>query len=125
MLDPITYLEFAEELSSRKEMAARRTAADRAYYAAFLTSRDRLAAKNYITPYYDVRDHDYVPRMLKGRDVLGAFGNQENRLRRARNCITYKTFDLDSRQPYVRSVDWMIQTAKEIIQRVDALPPHP
>lgn len=122
MVEPTTYLELADELSSRIESASRRTAADRAYYAAFLTCRDRLALKNYFTPYYDSRDHDYVQRTLREPNVLGTYGNQENRLRRARNCTTYKTCDLNPGQTDVRSLDWMIRTAKEIIKRVDALP---
>ena len=125
MLDPAIYLELAEELSSRSESYAKRTAADRAYYAAFLASRDCLTAKNYMTPYYDDRDHDYVVRTLKRRDVLGALGNDENRLRRARNCITYYTCDLTvDRYNDVRPLKWIIQTARDIIERVNALPPR-
>ena len=124
LLDPIKYLELAEELSSRIDTHAIRTAADRAYYAAFLICRDQLTAKDYMTPEYGQNDHLLVQSALRRKEVLGSHGNDEYRLRRARNCITYKTCDLSTGQPDVRPLDWMIQTAKDIIERVNALPPR-
>jgi len=122
-LDPKTYLELAFTLSSESQDTAIRTAADRAYYAAFLASRDILAAKGYITPYYNQQDHQYVATELKRLNVSGWFGNEENRLRRARNLITYDTRQIDSSQPDARPVRWMLDTARRIIELVEGLPP--
>jgi hypothetical protein len=122
-LDPVEYLEVANELSSKLQQAARRTAADRAYYAAFLTSRERLAAKGYFTPLYNSDDHQRVLDVLRQKNVLGNFGNEENRLRRSRNRVTYDNRDLSYAQPPdTRSLTWMLETAREIIKRVEALP---
>ena len=73
-VDPEAYLELAKDLSLKSEAAAKRTAADRAYYAAFLASRNFLEGKGYITPHGDERDHQYVIEALKREDVLGAVG---------------------------------------------------
>ena len=122
-LDAETYLELAEELSSKPQSTARRTAADRAYYAAFLASRDLLATKGYITPYYSLDDHKYVAENLKRSDILGSLGNGENRLRRAWNLVTYDTRDISTQYAY--PLKWMLDTAGKIIDRVKALPPNP
>lgn len=122
-VDPETYLELAKELSSKSQVAARRTAADRAYYAAFLASRDLLAEKDYITPYGDERDHQYVNEALKRKDILGSFGNEGLRLRRARNVATYDTRDITMRtQQYARPLNWMLNTARTLIDKVKKLP---
>ncbi len=117
-IDPYSYLDLAKQLASRLEPSARRSAADRAYYAAFLYSRDQLAARGYITPYYTAADHKYVAETLKSE--LGAFGNDEFRLRNARNKATYDTRDLSS--PTLKCI---IDTAENIIRQVSALPQHP
>ena len=109
------YLEFAKEISSRQETEVKRTAADRAYYAAFLFSRDQLASKGYVTPYYREEDKRYVSRELKR--LKFSIGNSENLLRTRRTEITYDTRDI--RTP---SLDWMIDTAQKIIDYVEALP---
>ncbi|MBI2909690.1 MAG: hypothetical protein HYX92_18780 [Chloroflexi bacterium] len=114
-LDPAAYLDLANELASRPEAEAKRTAADRAYYAAFLFSRDQLAAKGYLVPYYSLEDHRYVAECL--RELLGAVGNDENRLRQRRNTVTYDTRDLSS-----PSLQWMINTAQKITELVKELP---
>lgn len=118
-LNPVTYIALADELASKPESAARRTAADRAYFAAFLTSREQLMSKGYITPYYSSDDHKYVAENLK--ILLGSFGNEENRLRTARNQVTYDTRELYENQGQP-SLKWMVDTAKEIIERVNKLP---
>lgn len=124
-VDPETYLELAKELSLESQAASKRTAADRAYYAAFLASRDFLTAKGYITPYYNSDDHRYVEETLKRKDILGSLGNDENRLRRARNLVTYDTRDIaTTTQQYARPLSWMISTGGTIIQRVKELPPR-
>jgi len=119
-IDPTTYLNLAQELAKRPDVASRRTAADRIYYAAFLTSRDQLASKDYLTPYYSIDDNKLVTETLKRE--LGAAGNDEFRLRRARNCINYDTRDLGHDVQDVRSLKWMIDTASGVICKVQALP---
>jgi hypothetical protein len=119
-IDPESYLVLAKELAMTSTPAARRTSADRAYYAAFLFSRDQLEAKGYITPYYDIGDHQYVATALKVH--IGALGNDENRLRLARNKITYDTRSLPQGGDGVRTLDWMTRTASQIIERVRRLP---
>ena len=114
-VDPVKYLEFAHEISSRPETEAKRTAADRAYYAAFLFSRDQLASKGYITPYYKEEDKRYVSQELKR--LKFSIGNSENLLRRRRTTITYDTRDVEG-----PSLNWMLQTAEKIIDYVKALP---
>ena len=121
-LNPTEYLKIADELTSRPESSALRTAADRAYYAAFLTCRDLLAEKDYFTPRYSSDDHTDLTSALKRKDVLGTYGNQEFRLRRARNCINYLTCDISSSTIDARPLDWMLKTAREIISKVEALP---
>jgi len=120
-LDPDDYIGLADELAARSGQAAKRTAADRAYYAAFLISREQLTAKGHIIPHYGSNDHEYVTETLKERDLLGTYGNQEFRLRIARNRVTYDIRDLtySQEQPSLR---WMIDTAKEIIKRVKKIP---
>lgn len=114
-VDPIKYLEFAREISSRHETEVKRTAADRAYYAAFLFSRDQLASKGYITPYYREEDKHYVSRELKR--LRFSIGNSENLLRTRRTIITYDTRDVSH-----PSLNWMLDTAQKIIDYVKVLP---
>ena len=122
-VDPEAYLGLAKELASKSEAAAKRTAADRAYYAAFLVSRNTLADKDYVTPYGTERDHQYINEALRRTDILGSFGNEGLRLRRARNVATYDTREITNQmQQYARSVDWMLRTAEAIINKVQELP---
>ena len=120
-LDPITLLELANQLSNGNS-AAIRSAGDRAYYAAFLASRDLLSNKGYITPHYGTIDHDYISKQLKRPEILGSFGDRELQLRRARNEVTYQTGPLMMGGRNVRPLQWMVETAQEIIDRVTALP---
>lgn len=119
-IDPETYLTLARELASRSEISAKRTAGDRAYYAAFLVSRNLLKEKGYATPYGTTEDHKYITETLKRPDVLGSFGNEEFRLRNARNVVTYDT-DTTTQQN-ARPLDWMINTSEKIIAQIKQLP---
>ena len=114
-IDPLKYLDFAREIATRTEVEARRSAADRAYYAAFLFSRDQLAIKGYITPHYHEEDKKYISETLKR--LRTSIGNDEFRLREHRTKVTYHTWDVG-----YPSLDWMINTAQEIIDYVKALP---
>ena len=117
-IDPRDYLDLAKGLASQSDVASVRTAADRAYYAAFLFSRDQLASKGYITPYYSTQDHQHISRSLIA--IVGAFGDEERRLRRIRNLVTYNTGNISVQ----RSLQWMISTAERIIELVDRVQPH-
>jgi hypothetical protein len=120
---PGEYLTLAKELASRQEAASLRSAVDRAYYAVFLTCRDLLQKKNYIVEYGHIEDHQYISRVLK--TVLKSKGNEENRLRRVRNEITYNTSDLFQGHDTVRRLDWVFSTSEELIQLVNNLPVNP
>jgi len=117
-VDPLKYLDLARELSTKTESEVRRTAADRAYYAAFLFSRDQLALKDYIVPFYREQDKYDVSRKLK--ELKYGIGNSEHLLRTRRTKITYDTRDVGS-----PSLDWMIDTAQKIINYVKALAVNP
>jgi hypothetical protein len=124
-INPTDYLTLAKALSTSSDYASLRSAIDRAYYAAFLTCRDLLASKNYFTPKYDSEDHIKVQEGLKSLNVLGSAGNDEFRLRRTRNRITYDTRPLSPRQDGLNNVfpvQLVVTTAENIIRRVQALP---
>ncbi len=124
-IDPKDYLDLAKALSSKTDYASLRSAVDRAYYAAFLTCRDTLASKHYLTPKYDYQDHKDVPEGLKNLKVLGSCGNDEFRLRRTRNRITYDTRPLTPGQKNpddVFSVPLIVTTAENIIKSIQSLP---
>jgi hypothetical protein len=117
-VDPLKYLEFAREVSSRTETEARRTAGDRAYYAAFLFARDQLALKRYIEPLYREQDKHDVSRKLK--ELKFGIGNSVHLLRQRRTRVTY-----DTREVVSSSLGWMIDTAQKIIDYVKSLPVNP
>lgn len=122
-IDPTSYIELARQLASKTDNSSIRTAADRAYYAAFLTCRDLLASKGYLIPGYNLDDHKSVPQALKSIEALGSRGSDEERLRSARNRINYDTRELsDQPQSAACSINWMISTAQDIINSVQALP---
>jgi hypothetical protein len=122
-ITPDEYLSLAKELASRQESASLRSAADRAYFATFLACRELLKKKNYIVEYGHIEDHQYISRVLK--TVLKSKGNEENRLRRVRNEITYNTGDLFQGQDNVRRLDWVFSTSEELIRLVNELPDNP
>jgi hypothetical protein len=120
---PGEYLTLAKELALRPESASKRSAVERAYFAAFLTCRDLLQKKNYVVEYGHIEDHQYIRRVLK--TVLKSKGNEENRLRRVRNEITYNTSDLFQGHDTVRRLDWVFDTSEELIRLVSDLPDNP
>jgi hypothetical protein len=122
-IKPTEYLSFAKGLSSQIETAAKRSAADRAYFASYLACRENLFEKGYIVPYGGPEDHEYVSRTL--RTVFGSKGNDEFRLRRARNEITYNIKDLFAGQNNAAALDWMLDTATELISSVERLSKNP
>jgi len=117
-VDPFKYLEFACEISSRTETEVRRTAGDRAYYAAFLFARDQLKEKGYMTPYNHEGDKKQVTEVLKRLKL--SVGMDEFRLQEHRTRVTYHTWRVE-----YPSLEWMIDTAQKIINYVKALPVNP
>ena len=88
-IDPATLLDLAIELAGQRTPAALRTAGDRAYYAAFLTSRDQLARKNYAVFSRGVSTHREVAAALE--TIEATLGITLSELRTARNDLTYRT----------------------------------
>jgi uncharacterized protein (UPF0332 family) len=118
-INPRSYLDLAVELAGRPESHLVLTAGDRAYYAAFLSSRNLLAEKGYAPFYEGVTAHANVTQALRTH-LSDGIGNEENRLRRARNQLTYNTGAVPMSRG--RSIQWMIRTAREIIDAVSDLP---
>ncbi len=63
-INPATLPDLAVELARRQTPAALRSAADRASYAAFLTTRNQLAGKNYALIYRGRNAHQEVSDAL-------------------------------------------------------------
>ncbi|MBN2239442.1 MAG: hypothetical protein JW712_06695 [Dehalococcoidales bacterium] len=122
-VNPEDYLEFAKNLNSKNDGVSKRTAADRAYYAAFLYSREILTEKGYYTPVYNNQEHQKVVEKLKERNILGSRGGQLESLRRARNEVTYRIDDLYlSMNSWTRSLQWMIDSTEKFLEMVKAIP---
>ena len=117
-LDPLDLLGLASELAARKDASAIRTACDRAYYAAFLFTRNRLEQLGRATPLNNGGDHRYIPSQLKAAPGGVGYGNELDRLYGHRNRYTYQTGT-----PAVPSPGWMLATANDIIQFVRGLTP--
>ena len=111
--------------SMRGRLSLLRNALSIVIHCSFLASRDLLAEKDYITPYGDERDHQYINEALKRKDILGSSGNDASMLRRARNVATYDTQDITTKtQQYARPLNWILSTAETIIDKVKQLPPR-
>ena len=117
-IDPMSLLDLATELAVRARPSDIRTAADRAYYAAFLTTRDQLTLKNYARFTDDGRAHRRVRVALRAIDQdMGSFLNA---LRVSRNALTYQTGTVTL--PRGQTLQWMLNTARTIINYVNSLP---
>lgn len=114
-INPVDYLSYAETLISDDQTCCQRTAADRAYYAAFLFWRNELATK-----YPELRSvtgakiHKIVCEKLKIE--IGSLANDLRILRDARNEATYNT-DLICLSDTGRAchINYMISVAKKLI----------
>lgn len=132
-LNPIELLDLARELARRPDSAAVRTACDRAYYAAFLFSRDQLISMGILEPAGGrgrrrrpsltghSPDHGIVSDRLSDLPNGRRPGNQLDRLRTQRNLYTYITGRLSTSD--VRTPQWMLSTAEEIIGFAQQLTP--
>ena len=112
------YLEQANEWAPVGNSAALRSAVDRAYYAAFLTARDQLAAKGYRSFAASSRTHGQVSATLLL--VAPELGDALDVLRRARNRLTYETWATEL--PNGLTVQELLDSASEVIAAVEALP---
>lgn len=122
---PVDLIQFARNLAQSVESAAQRTAGDRAYYAAFLASREFFAAKGYLTATGSARDHQLVALELRARGG-NRLGNRLEQLRRARNKVTYELTSLYSLgalgDRHVRPLSSMITIAEEVMEGVTRIP---
>ena len=112
------YLEQADEWALAGNSAALRSAVDRAYYAAFLSARDQLAAKGYRSFAASSRTHRQVRSTLLAMDP--ELGDALDVLRRARNALTYETGAAKLPEDY--TIQRLLDAAREIIAAVEALP---
>ncbi len=117
-ITPAAYLTLAIELGETQNAAWQRSAVDRAYYAAFLTTRDELTEKQYGLFTRGPRSHIQV--FLALYHIRRDLGLMLRDLRRARNRLTYQT----SRQalPQGLSLTALLESARSVIDAVKALP---
>ena len=116
-----TLLDLAGELAHRPTPASLRSAADRAYYAAYLTARDQLARKNYARFNPGASAHMRVGQVLRAIDIDA--GSLLSELRFTRNTLTYDAGGVALEED--KTVEWMMDTARTIINYVNSLPSQP
>ena len=116
---PDAYLELSSDLSRQPNEPARRSAIDRAYYAAFLTARNELDSKGYLNPGRGPQTHAQVILALTRADRNS--GRTLKSLRMARNRLTYQTGRVAL--PYGMTIPTALDSARIVIEAVRALPP--
>ena len=117
-VEPQSYLDLAIRLSRSPDEASRRSAVDRAYYAAFLTARNELNNKGYLTSVQRSEIHFRVAITLTRAARIP--GRRLELLRRTRNRLTYQTGRTSL--PEGLSLDLMLDSARVVIQGARALP---
>ena len=117
-VEPVEYLQLADEWALADNWATLRSAVDRAYYAAFLTVRDELTRKGYGSFDASSRTHGQVSRSLA--EVRRELGERLANLRRARNALTYETGTTEL--PENQTPQDILNSARQIIAAVEALP---
>ena len=115
---PSEYLALAAEMAASSSVASRRSAIDRAYYAAFLATRDELISKGYISAIQSSRAHRQVAEALLR--ITRDAGEMLVDLRYARNRLTYETGLLTL--PRRQSLQSLLESARAVIEAVRALP---
>ena len=119
-VDPSSYLGLARELARRSEPVARRSAVDRAYYAAFLAMREAFRVKHY--PLEKGRnEHSAVVNTVSA--LRQDIGDQQKRLYDLRNLVTYNVGEVVF--PEGTSVEWALATARIVIRMARGLPARP
>ena len=117
-VEPDDYLQLADGWARSDNPASRRSAVDRAYYAAFLTARDQLAAKGYDSFAANSQAHGQVQDALYS--VRPEIGRRLSDLRHARNRLTYETET--TQLPRRQTLPRLLNSARRIIAAVEALP---
>lgn len=117
-VEPDGYLQLADEWALSDNPASRRSAVDRAYYAAFLTARRELTAKGYGSFAANSQAHGQVQAVLL--EVLPEISQRLSDLRQARNRLTYGT--RRTWLPRRQTLEGLLDSAREIIAAVEALP---
>jgi uncharacterized protein (UPF0332 family) len=116
-MNPHDMLELADELCSGSREVDWRTAANRAYYAAFHVARRLLRQLGFDVPRGD-QAHGFLWLRLSncGQPDLNAAGTDLNELRKRRNRADY---DLDRPFTHLMAFDH-VQTAQGVIQLLEA-----
>ena len=115
---PYSYLVLAIDLADAADQASRRSALDRAYYAAFLTARNELANKGYLGVVRGSEAHARVSEELEKIDRRVA--ERLTMLRRARNRLTYQTGRIVLQNE--QTLQSLLDSASIVIEAVRALP---
>ena len=87
-IEPQAYLDLPIRLSRSSDEASRRSALDRAYYAAFLIARNELNDKGYIVAIQRSETHSQI--IIALTKAARNPGRRLELLRRARNRLTYQ-----------------------------------
>ncbi len=109
-LDPLAFLELAQELGKSSEETALRAAVGRAYYALFLLARDRLGI-----PLTTSDVHSHVARVLRGQPGCWKAAGDLRVLRALRNVADYQLMPDD---PDDRDWEKNWASAERIVRRV-------
>ena len=117
-VDPAAYLTLAIEWSRSADDTTLRSAVDRAYYAAFLTTRDQLSGKGYGRFTADPQVHSQVAKLLSATNKEA--GEKLIILRRARNRLNYQTGNVTL--PRGQSVRSLMLFARIVVEAAQELP---
>ncbi|MBI3089203.1 MAG: hypothetical protein HYY96_00930 [Candidatus Tectomicrobia bacterium] len=119
MFDWGSYLIFAKELVERRDEAAQRSAASRAYYAAFCKARNRLRQKGVIHK-EDRIGHTRLWRIYRADPEFATrrIGLNGDHMHEIRKEVDYEDTVVDL--PY--KVKLEIQMAEELLEQLLSLP---
>lgn len=119
-LDPLDLLTLAEALAQSKDSARVRTACDRAYYAAFLFARERLAFLGKYIQHDNYRDHQEI--LVAIGKLPDGMGPREtlHRLRVHRNKFTYTVTAL-THPTHALSPSDMLSRARLVIDFIQSV----
>ena len=117
-VSPEEYLALAVELALSSNAISRRSAVDRAYYAAFLAARDQLNEKGHMSLDRGPTVHRLVVNTLS--EINPGLSRRLVQLRLARNLLTYQTGPANLRRG--QSISELLESARTIVVSVRALP---
>jgi uncharacterized protein (UPF0332 family) len=121
-MNALDFLEVASEWAAGTREAEWRSAASRAYYAAFHVARTLLEGCKFVVPQAD-RAHAYLWLRLAnaGHPDVNWAGNTLNYLRTIRNRADY---DLDLPFDQLDAID-QVQVALDVVRILELVPPLP